>query len=145
MLSTGNLLLYPLLDRLVTDPEEKANILNNQFVSVFSKPSSTIDYSESTRQSCMPDIQIAKRGVRKQLNHLKPNKAAGPDGISPRVYKELASVMSGPLTSLFQLSLDKGFVPLDWKKAVVCPIFKKDEKYDPAYYRPVSQIGRAHV
>ena len=83
MLCTGNLLLYPLLDRLVTDPEEKANILNNQFVSVFSKPSSTIDYSGSTRQSCMPDIQIAKRGVRKQLNHLKPNKAAGPDGISP--------------------------------------------------------------
>ena len=86
----------------------------------------------------MPDIQVVKRGVWKQLHNLKPNKAAGPDGISPRVYKELASVLAGPLTSLFQLSLDKGMVPSDWKKATVCPIFKKGEKYDPVNYRPVS-------
>ena len=125
-------------NQLVTEPEEKANILNDQFVSVFSKPSSPIDYNETTIQSSMPDIKIAKRGVWKQLNNLKPNKAAGPDGISPRVYKELASVLAGPLTNLFQLSLDKGIVPSDWKKAAVCPIFKKGEKYDPANYRPVS-------
>ena len=86
----------------------------------------------------MPDIQVVKRGVLKQLHNPKPNKAAGPDGISPRVYKELASVLAGPLTSLFQLSLDKGVVPSDWKKATVCPIFKKGEKYDPVNYRPVS-------
>ena len=78
---------------------------------------------------------------RKQLTNLKPNKAAGPDGISPRVYKELASVLAGPLTDLFQLSLDKGVVPSDWKKATVCPIFKKGEKYDPVNYRPDSLIS----
>ena len=125
-------------NQLISDSKEKAEILNDQFVSVFSEPSEPQDYNDTTRTSCMPDIQVVKRGVWKQLHNLKPNKAAGPDGISPRVYKELASVLAGPLTSLFQLSLDKGMVPSDWKKATVCPIFKKGEKYDPVNYRPVS-------
>ena len=78
------------------------------------------------------------------MRGVKAVKPSGPDGIGPRVYKELALVMSGPLTSLFQLSLDKGIVPSDWKKAVVFPIFKKGEEYDPINYRPVSLSSLAY-
>ena len=91
-----------------------------------------------TLQANMKDIIIDRNGVRKQLTSLNPAKACGPDGIGPRVLRELADILAGTLTTLFQSSLDKGVVPDDWKRANVCPIYKKGEKYQASNYRPVS-------
>ena len=125
-------------DQLITQPEVKANLLNDQFTSVFSAKSPRLDYEHHTLHSKMKEIKVCKKGVLKQLKSLKINKAAGPDDLHPRVLKELADVLAGPLTTLFQTSLDKGVVPLEWKTALVSPIYKKGEKYIPANYRPVS-------
>jgi hypothetical protein len=46
--------------------------------------------------------------------------------------------MADPLTTLFQNSLGSGSVPEDWKKAVVCSIYKRGGKTTAANYRPVS-------
>ena len=48
--------------------------------------------------------------------------------------KELAPI----LKILFQLSLDEGTVPQEWREAWVTPIFKKGDKNQAANYRPVS-------
>ena len=113
-------------------------MFNNQFVSVFSDQTDKIDYNEMTLQATMKDIIIDRNGVHKQLASLNPAKACGPDGICPRVLRELADILADPLTTLFQSSLDKGVVPDDWKRANVCPIYKKGEKYQASNYRPVS-------
>ena len=81
-------------------------MLNDQFVSVFSKPTEKADYLQETLKSTMEDIVIDEAGVLKQLKSLKPTKAPGPDGISPRVLRELADILSAPLTTLFQTSLE---------------------------------------
>jgi hypothetical protein len=107
-------------------------------MSVFSTPTEKADYTSATLSPKMDEIRVCRNGVLKQLKALKPNKAAGPEGISPRVLVELADVLAGPLTSLFQNSLDKGAVPADWKSAIVCPVFKKGERYLPQNYRPIS-------
>ena len=86
----------------------------------------------------MIDIVINRNGVYKQLKLLNPHKAAGPDGISPRVLRELADKLAAPLTTLFQVLLEKAIVPSDWKKASVCTIYKKGEKSAAPNYRPVS-------
>ena len=86
----------------------------------------------------MRDITITQEGVAKQLKQLDPYKAAGHDNISPRVLKELADVLAPSLTSLFQLSLDKAVVPKDWKKAIICPAFKKGDRHQASNYRPIS-------
>ncbi|KAL8622565.1 hypothetical protein ACOMHN_009199 [Nucella lapillus] len=86
----------------------------------------------------MDDIHITAHGVLKLMENLNPNKATGPDGISPQVLKELAKELAPGLTAIFQSSLTTGSVPADWKDAHVTPIFKKGEKYNPANYRPVS-------
>ena len=86
----------------------------------------------------MEDIEISERGVTTLLQNLNPYKACGPDGIRPRVLKELAREIAPPLTALFKSSLSSGSVPADWRDAHITPIYKKGEQYNPANYRPVS-------
>ena len=53
------------------------------------------------------------------------------------VLKELSHVKAPIVTAIFQKALDTGKVPSDWKKAQVCPLFKKGNKQDPVNYRPI--------
>ena len=124
--------------KLVSDPRSKAEALNAQFQSVFTRESDFNIDPPSQIAPSLPEISISTRGVEKLLRQLKPGKASGPDNISPRVLKELADVIADPLARVFRKSLHKGTVPSDWKHANVAPIYKKGEKYDPANYRPVS-------
>ncbi|KAK4805387.1 hypothetical protein QYF61_003960, partial [Mycteria americana] len=66
------------------------------------------------------------------------HKSMGPDEIHPRVLKELADVLTKPLSIIYQQSWLTGEVPADWRLANVTPIFKKGRKEDPGNYRPVS-------
>lgn len=86
----------------------------------------------------MNNIKSTLWGVKKELLKLNPHKASGPDGISPRVLKELAEEIAPILKIVFESSITSGSVPEDWRNANVTPVFKKGEHYDPANYRPVS-------
>ncbi|KAK4806941.1 hypothetical protein QYF61_027308 [Mycteria americana] len=73
------------------------------------------------------------------LHHfLDTHKSMGPDGIHPRVLRELAKVLTKPLSIIYQQSWLTGEVPADWRLANVTPIYKKGQKEDPGNYRPVS-------
>jgi len=62
----------------------------------------------------------------------------GPNGMHPRVLRELADVFAEPLSIIFERSWRTGEVSEDWRKANVTPIFKKGKKEDPGNYRSVS-------
>ena len=49
-----------------------------------------------------------------------------------------AHEISPILTDIYRDSIITGTVPLKWKNANVCAIFKKSKKSDPANYRPIS-------
>ncbi|KFP28835.1 RNA-directed DNA polymerase from mobile element jockey, partial [Colius striatus] len=72
------------------------------------------------------------------LARLKAHKSMGPDGMHPRVLRELADVIAKPLSIIFEHSWRTGEVPEDWRKANVTPAFKKGRKDNPGNYRPVS-------
>ena len=96
---------------------------NNQFCSVFS-PRDTVT-AEEFKLRCPPkpdlpgytdckNINITEEGVKKLLLNLDPNKACGPDGISPRLLKIVAEEVTPALTLLFRNSYQTGTLPLDW-------------------------------
>ncbi|KAJ7414465.1 hypothetical protein BTVI_41005 [Pitangus sulphuratus] len=71
-------------------------------------------------------------------SHLDPHKSMGPDGIHPRVMRELAEELSKPLSIISQQSWLSGEVPDDWKLVNVTSIHKKRQKEDLGNSRPVS-------
>jgi hypothetical protein len=86
----------------------------------------------------MHDIQITEEGVTKLLKNFNPHKASGPDNITPRVLKKLATPISPILTIIFRESYNIGEIPSIWKRAFVCPIFEKGKKFEAINYRSVS-------
>ncbi|KFO52874.1 hypothetical protein N302_09825, partial [Corvus brachyrhynchos] len=81
---------------------------------------------------------IQKEADRELLSHLDVHKSMGPDGIHPRVLRELAVELAKPVSIVCQQSCLTGQVPDDWKLASVTPIHKKNGKDNPGNYRPVS-------
>ena len=117
----------------------KARILQNQFESVFvCEPDGPLPPFESRTEASISNIQISSEAVLKELSALGPTKSPGPDGIHPRLLKELAPALSNVMAMLFQKSVNEGVLPNDWKEATVSPIFKKGANHTAANYRPVS-------
>ena len=71
---------------------EKAQLLNDQFKSVFTSENlQNLPSKESSPYLPMPKIIITIPGVLKLLSEINPHKASGPDNIPARVLKETAS------------------------------------------------------
>ncbi|RMC13000.1 hypothetical protein DUI87_10529 [Hirundo rustica rustica] len=83
-----------------------------------------------------------EEAVRELLRCLDTHKTMGPDGIHPRVMRELADELVKPAlhhcSLIYQHSWLTGEVPNDWKLTNVTPIHKMDRKEDPGNYRSVS-------
>ena len=86
----------------------------------------------------LANLQLTEEKVCIALKALNPTKSPGPDGVHPKVLRELAEQLQYPLCKLFNRSLKEGKIPTRWKEAEVRPIFKKGKKTAPGNYRPVS-------
>jgi hypothetical protein len=78
---------------------------------------------------CMLEhIDLMEKMVEIRIRKLKVGKAPGIDGIVPKVLVECADVLCKPLWIIYNLSLQTGKVPVEWKRANVTAIFKKGSK-----------------
>ena len=76
--------------------------------------------------------------VAMKLRDMKDNKSPGVDRIPPKLLLEIVEQISTPLATVFNLSLEEGIVPLEWKEANIIPLFKKGSRNKSENYRPVS-------
>ena len=131
------------LGNLVTDAALQADMLNDYFSSVFTKenlnrvPQAT-EVFKGTQEESLESIFINEDLVKKKLDKLDTNKSQGPDEIHPKLLYELRQELSSTLTKIFNLSIQTGIVPQDWRDANVTPLHKKGSKAKPENYRPVS-------
>ena len=78
--------------------------------------------------------------VRKAMKQFKPNKAAGPDGLKPIVFKYLPSNAIDVLTLIYKACISLGHTPKLWRETKVIFLPKPGKtSYDiPKSYRPIS-------
>jgi len=83
---------------------------------------------------------ICATQVEKLLLNINERKACGHDTITPRLLKESARVISGPLAELMNESIKQCKYPSRWKMGQVTPLFKKNEELSKENYRPVTVL-----
>ena len=118
----------------------KAEVLNSFFKKVFTlEDDSELPNVEQMRViHPSQEVTFTEDDIEGLLSKLNIAKSAGPDGLHPRILKELSVQLAQPLFILFRMSLETGMLPDDWKIAHISPIFKKGHRYKPGNYRPVS-------
>ena len=118
--------------------KDKADILQDQFCSVFTKEPDGDLPEFQQRTDSKVELDLTLEMVKKELESLNPNKSLGPDEIHPTMLKELAEYIAIPLHKIMTKSFREGSLPDEWKVAHVSPIYKKGNKNLAENYRPVS-------
>ena len=130
-------------DKVYYHPQEKAQIFNNHFIkqSEIDGPDDIVP-DTPVGINTIEHIMITKELVSKKIKELELNKSSGPDGIHNKMLLKGVDIISQPLASLFNRSIDEGTFPIAWKTAHVTPIYKlKGDKSVCANYRPISLLS----
>ena len=121
------------------DDKEKAEILQEQFCSVFTEEhDGELPSMERRTEKTITNLLITEDEVRREILQLNINKSCGPDDISPFMLIKLVDYVAAPLARIMETSMDSGELPQDWKNAFVSPIYKKGARNLPENYRPIS-------
>ena len=137
----GNLsTVIKLYDGSLTDAAT-ANVFSNMFCKNFGR-TSVVSVPVNIDDPSLPDNLSAfscDMAALKKIVLSARNSAAGPDGFSMSIIKQIFHCISYPLLVIFQQSLHQGVFPTVWKAAYIASIYKnKGDKCDPSSYRPMS-------
>lgn len=121
-----------------TNPKEMADLLQEQYKSVFSKPIDVGEWDETNNSPGLHDITFDSTDVMEPIDELADNAAAGPDRYSSKFLKNCKESVSVPLALIFRGFLDEGVTPVILRLSHVIPIFKGGNKGVSANYRPVA-------
>jgi len=124
-------------------PKQTCDTFNNYFSSVFT--SENIDNIEQpplvfqgTEGDKLKSVSITAEKVRTALSKMRIDKAPGVDDMAPRLLVKIADCLVEPLCNIYTSSISDGVVPLDWRRANVCPVHKKGSRVVAGNYRPIS-------
>ena len=134
----------PLFDEngvLTNDPKTMADLLQDQYSSVFSDPSSTKKKSPTINfdvKEILNNITVSREEIIKAIDEISENSSCGEDDIPAIVLKKCKSSLSNPILSIWEESLQSGYVPKVYKNQVITPAHKKASKAEAENYRPIS-------
>ena len=71
---------------------------------------------------------IQKQQVENRLQGLNISKSPEPDGIHPRILRDLYKELAELITLLFTKSVSYRKLPDDWKEGCITPLYKKGNR-----------------
>ena len=133
----------------ITNTIDIANAFNTYFASIGSNlaasiPSLAVSYTEYLKSPTLQSFALyptTSWEVEQEINSLCGNKSTGPFSIPTKLLKLLKSILSEPLSYLYNCSFNSGIVPNKFKIAKVIPIFKKGSYTVFLNYRPISLLS----
>ena len=107
------------------DNQEKTEILNNYFASVFTEegPEALPDFEERNFAEPLTNIAINETKIIKTIDKLQASKSQGPDQTHPKLIKECKDSLTKPSEILFKKSMENSQIPKIWKQGNVTAIF----------------------
>ena len=128
---------------LKTEPAEKAELLQSQYLKVFSNPDLAnveiclegLNPSPTTK---LDNIVFDTDDVVEAIKELDPYSAT-PDGDIPaKILVKCKETLALPIFLLWECSFRTGVIPPKLKTQYITPVFKKGDRTEAANYRPVS-------
>ena len=115
---------------VISEGFQMAEVLNEYFSSVFtiediSSLPVPVTKFEGYQSEYLGQLFITPEMIAKKIKKMKDNKSPGVDGIPPNLLKEIVEQISTLLAKVFNLSLEEGIVPSEWKEANITLLFKK--------------------
>ena len=148
----------PLMDKhnnLQQSPKKMADILQDQYSSVFSTPSESDHTTPQDDTPLMDEITFTQEDVISAIKEIGTHSASAEDDIPAIVLKRCAEELSYPILLIWRDSLESGIVPKNFKNQIITPVFKKGSRAKSSNYRPISltshlikifeRILRAHI
>ena len=89
----------------------------------------------------LPQFKIQTTDVQnivKIVSSMKPSKSVACDGITLNYVKDSLDVLALTITQLINLSIVTNEVPITWKRAILTPVHKEGDPFNPINSRPIS-------
>ena len=130
--------------KLITAPLEMAELLSEQYSSVFSTPAQDdipaheLFSGNIDSDSCLHDVTFSDTELADAMNELTHNAAPGPDRFPAILLRKCRHALAPPLSRIWRESLSSGEIPDICKSATITPIHKGKSRAVPKNYRPVA-------
>ena len=127
---------------IIQDPKLKAELLKEQFESVFTPPDE--GHQDDTPPSpqftgpTLEDFEITEEDIAAQIKELRKKAAAGPDEIPAVLLKNCMNSVKTPICKFWNQSFQEGFIPEILKTGFITPVYKGIDRNKTVNYRPVS-------
>ena len=120
-----------------------ADILQDQFTSVFSVPDKSLNYQKYLPDnpridSPLTELQITNGAVIRAINEIKASSSCPKHDIPAKVFKECKNTLCTPLTLFWKKSIESGQIPQCYKNQLIIPLHKKGLKTKAENFRPVT-------
>ena len=131
----------------VTDQKKIADLLQDQFKSVFSSPGSSSDswflHNKPKVDFPLTDLYISEDDVINAIDDIKNRSSCPRQDIPATVLKKCKYSLCTPLQLFWTKSFEHGIVPKHYKSQTIIPLFKKGLRTKAENFRPISLT--AHV
>jgi hypothetical protein len=125
---------------ILIDPSRKAELLQSIFASMFTTDNGHLPAVSTppVTNSSLSNVVFSPLLVKRAISKLKAKSKGGPDGLPPIFLKSCSEQLAAPLAYVFSQCLEFSYLPPDWLRAYITPVFKKGDPSCPLNYRPIA-------